>query len=396
MRVLGMDIGNGTAVCCLLDALPSEPRQFYIDRSLYHHFEANSADVKALLALKPDIAVLEPTGVNYSKIWSTVLIDHGIEVRLIGHNALTTHRDHLGLPDKEDETDAFALAHYGLSNLERPKKFLIIRDKVTQRVRELSLRLEHLNRVQNPIINRMRQDLSWQFPEISSQVVGRRGYTVPIFYRWLAGLRPWKRYDNLYSKTIGLGLTDTVRKHAKRLIDLQSEEIEIEQELTELMQDERFKPYLKVLIKFGFGKRQQAILIGQIYPFENFLDEDNKPIVVFKPATKRSKNKYTKRYLSRRRFEKMLGVAPTESSSGKKQEKKVRFGSDLCRKTLWQWVFTRVETTKGRMNNDVLKELYLWMHDPERKGTPIRLLRLKTASKGVRMLFDHLVLELCT
>ncbi|GBF87176.1 hypothetical protein [Aphanothece sacrum] len=60
------------------------------------------------------------------------------------------------------------------------------------------------------------------------------------------------------------------------------------------MQHERFKPYLKVLIKFGFGKRQQAILISQIYPFENFLDEDNKPIVVFKPATKRSKNKYTK------------------------------------------------------------------------------------------------------
>ncbi|GBF87175.1 transposase [Aphanothece sacrum FPU3] len=136
-----MDIGNGTAVCCLLDVLPNEPRQFYIDRSLYHHFEANSSDVKALLALKPDIAVLEPTGVNYSKIWSTVLIDHGIEVRLIGHNALATHRDHLGLPDKEDETDSFALAHYGLSNIDRPKKFLIIRDKVTQRVRELSLRL---------------------------------------------------------------------------------------------------------------------------------------------------------------------------------------------------------------------------------------------------------------
>jgi hypothetical protein len=84
------------------------------------------------------------------------------------------------------------------------------------------------------------------------------------------------------------------------------------------------------------------------------------------------------------------------NGTSKKQEKKVRFGSDLCRKTLWQWVFTRVETTKGRMNNDVLKELYEWMHDPERKGTPIRLLRLKTASKGVRMLFDHLVLELCT
>jgi hypothetical protein len=31
-------------------------------------FSANSEGIKALLALKPDIAIMEPTGVNYSRM----------------------------------------------------------------------------------------------------------------------------------------------------------------------------------------------------------------------------------------------------------------------------------------------------------------------------------------
>ncbi|MDJ0845471.1 MAG: transposase [Crocosphaera sp.] len=402
MKVVGIDIGNGTAVCCLLEELPSEPRQFYIDRAIYHHFEANAngdpkrkvKGIKDLLALKPDIAIMEPTGVNYQKIWANVLAQNGVEIRLVSHNALATHRDHLSLPDKEDETDSFALAHYGLENLNNKSKFLTIREQPITRIRELCLRLEHLNRVQNPIINRMRQDLAWQFPEISKRSVYRNGYTVPIFYRWLAGESQSKKYDKEYAETVGLGLTDEVRLHAKRLCDLQREEIKIEQELDPLINDPRFFSYRKVFTEFRFGLRHQAILISQIYPFENFLGDDGKPIVVFKRSTKNSKNSHTKRYLSRRRFEKMLGVAPTENSSGRQKSKKIIGGSSLCRKLFWQWIYTRIETPNGRKNNPILRELYDWMKQDKFNGTPIKLLRMKVASHAVRLLFNELVNEL--
>ncbi len=76
-------------------------------------FSANSEGIKALLALKPDIAVMEPTGVNYSRLWGTHLARAGVEVRLVGHKELRNYRSsHLSLPDKDDDADALALACY--------------------------------------------------------------------------------------------------------------------------------------------------------------------------------------------------------------------------------------------------------------------------------------------
>lgn len=91
----------------------------------------------------------------------------------------------------------------------------------------------------------------------------------------------------------------------------------------------------------------------------------------------------------------MLGVAPSENSSGKKNQKKIKSGSDLCRKAFWQWIFTRIEPAKSRKNNPLLEELYQWMRHPKRRGTPIQLLRMKVAAKAARMIFDRLVEELC-
>nr|MDJ0662310.1 transposase [Crocosphaera sp.] len=130
------------------------------------------------------------------------------------------------------------------------------------------------------------------------------------------------------------------------------------------------------------------------YPFENFLGDDGKPIVVFKRSTKNSKNSHTKRYLSRRRFEKMLGVAPTENSSGGKKNKKVVGGSSLCRKLFWQWIYTSVQPMQSRKNNPILCEIHEWMNRPKLQGTPYRLLTMKTASHAARMLFKRLVEEL--
>ena len=90
----------------------------------------------------------------------------------------------------------------------------------------------------------------------------------------------------------------------------------------------------------------------------------------------------------------MLGVAPTENSSGRQKSKKIIGGSSLCRKLFWQWIYTRIETPNGRKNNPILQELHGWMKQDKFNGTPIKLLRMKVASHAVRLLFSELVNEL--
>jgi len=71
------------------------------------------------------IAVMEPTGVNYQLLWGTHLARVGVEVRLVGHKELRSFREHhLGLPDKDDDADALALAIYGWDYLEVPRRFV--------------------------------------------------------------------------------------------------------------------------------------------------------------------------------------------------------------------------------------------------------------------------------
>ncbi|MHC5863555.1 MAG: IS110 family transposase, partial [Nostoc sp.] len=98
---------------------------------------------------------LEPTGNNYSKLWGTHLARAGVEVRLVGHKELRNYRaNHLALPDKDDDADALALACYYFDYQKDPRRFVQIRDREIVRIRELVLRLAHLNRVQSPIMNR--------------------------------------------------------------------------------------------------------------------------------------------------------------------------------------------------------------------------------------------------
>ncbi|MFB2891463.1 IS110 family transposase, partial [Aerosakkonemataceae cyanobacterium BLCC-F50] len=275
--------------------------------------------------------------------------------------------------------------------LDNPRRFLQERDYTIVRIRELVLRLAHLNRVQSPIINRLRQDLAWQFPEAALVRSVRCSDNVPLLWGWLAGERESKKYDNLYAQTVGLGLTPTVHHHASRICDLQREEMSIEGELKQLIADPRFLPYRKVFTRFGFGQRVEALILSQIYPFENFLNQDGKPDIKIRKG--RKSGKPTKRHLSRRRFEKALGVSPTTEASGDKSKKKIVGGSDLCRKALWQWLFTRIEPEKGRLKNAIGKSLGAALDEEKSAGRPIKLVRSRCCAKAVRLLFKELVVE---
>lgn len=390
MKIVGLDVCKSSVVACLLTERPSEPRKFYYEAKFYE-FKADASGIKGLLELEPDLAVMEPTGVNYSRLWGTHLARAGIELRLVGHTQLRAYRaNHLELPDKDDQADALALACYCWDYLENPRKFLQIRDRTIVAMRSLVLRLAHLNRVQSPLINRIRQDLSWQFPEVAEVKSPRYNGNVPLLWGWLAGERESKKYDLALAKSVGLGLRKTVAQHAKRLCDLQKEEIEIENQLAVLMEDSRFDRYHKIFNRFGFGDRVAPPILSQIYPFENFL-KDGKPEVKIRKG--RKSGKPTKRYLSRRRFEKALGVAPTEESSGIKSGKNIVGGSDLCRKALWQWIFTRLEPKKCRPDNEIARVLGEYLDSAKSGGQPVKLVRMKCAAKAARLLFKELALE---
>ncbi|WP_414544293.1 IS110 family transposase [Nostoc sp. CCY0012] len=390
IRVLGLDVSKSSVSACLLTEKPIQPRQFYYECP-FRCLSANSAGIKQLLELKPDIAIMEPTGTNYSKLWGTHLARAGVEVRLVGHKELRSYRQHhLALPDKDDDADSLALACYYFDYHQEPRRFVQIRDLTIVRIRELVLRLCHLNRVQSPIINRIRQDLAWQFPEVALVRSQRlKAGKVPLLWGWLAGERKSSRYDRIYKNTVGLGLSDTVRYHAERLCNLHREELAIEEELHQLLADDRFRLYLEVFHRFGFGERLQAILISQIYPLSGFLGEDGKPEVKIRKG--RNSHKPTKRHLSLRRFQKALGVAPSLEASGDIRKAKMVGGSDLCRMALWQWVFTRIEVKRSRLKNDIGEILGEKLDTEKAAGRPVKLVRMKIAAIATRLLFRALV-----
>jgi len=389
MRVLGLDVAKSSVAGCLLTERPTNPRQFYYECNFFN-LKADAAGIRAMLELKPDVAVLEPTGINYSRLWGTHLARSGVKIFLVGHKELRRFREnHLALPDKDDDADALALACYYFDYFNDVRRFVQIREPITVRIRELILRLAHLNRVQSPIVNRLRQDLAWQFPEVAL-VRSRRGSSnVPVLWGWIAGERSSNRYDYLYKNTVGLGLNTFAKYHAQRLCHIQREEQEIEEELLQLIADPKFDLYRLVFKHFGFGDRVQAVILSQIYPLESYFGSDGKPEVIIRKG--RKSGSYTKRYLSLRRFQKALGMAPSEESSGDSHRKKVSGGSHLCRRSLWQWVFTRIEVRKNRPKNDICESLGQQLDQEKAAGRPVRLVRSRIAAKATKLLFKELV-----
>lgn len=386
--ILGIDVSKSSISVCLLLEKPREPRNHYY-RCEFLKLPNTKLGIEKLLSLGASVAVMEPTGNNYSKIWKTHLERAGVKVVFVGHKELRNYRAYqLNLPDKDDNADALALACYYFDYCQSPARFVATYDETITQIRELVFKLEHLNRLQNPVINRLRQDLAHQFPEVAL-VDSRRGAAglVPLLWGWISEERESKKYDYLYSQSIGLGLTQSTRARAKIICSLQRQEIQIEGELQELLKHPQFDNYKAVFQKFAFGERLQSVLIAYIHPFGNFL-VDGKPEV--RICRGRNSGKPTKHHLSLRRFQKTLGVAPVEESSGDKRSAKTHNGSKLCRKALWQWVFTAIEPKARRRDSELLKPLYDFLDAEKASGKPVKLIRSRVAVRAIKMLFREL------
>ncbi|WZI66517.1 MAG: hypothetical protein HEQ35_31015 [Gloeotrichia echinulata IR180] len=83
-------------------------------------------------------------------------------------------------------------------------------------------------------------------------------------------------------------------------------------------------------------------------------------------------------------------MAPSLESSGDKHKSKVIGGSDLCRKAFWQWVFTRIEPKRTRLNNHIGEQLGEILDREKAAGRPVKLVRMKVAAHAARLLFREL------
>jgi hypothetical protein len=197
---------------------------------------------------------------------------------------------------------------------------------------------------------------------------------------------------------------------ALTLVDLYSQELEIESELMAILSLPKFEVYRTVFNRFQFGNRFQAVLLGQIYPIEGFLGDDLKPIVIerYGKVKKGNSRNVTKRHLSLRRFTKAVGLAPSESSSGRDShgmtdhgsrkgrgvKAAIVGGSDVCRKHFWLWHFTQVEPIKNRQTFDIGIQVWEWEQSDNQRGKPKRLLRLNGCCYASKLLFKALVAEI--
>ncbi|WP_373547961.1 IS110 family transposase [Chamaesiphon sp.] len=385
MRIIGADACKGRLVYCVLDTdnMPPDLGKYYLDGDNFFEAYTSAHGLKQLLDLKPDVIALEPTGVNYTRLWVRKMSEHGVKVILIGHTQLRSYRKNLGLPDKDDPADALAIGAYCAEHYNNPARFVLVRDEITAQLRETALRLGHLVRLQSPMVNRLKQDLAYAFPERADT-----NTNAALFWGWLAGTRKSLRYDRESKDSVGSGITPEMRLEAKLLCMVQAEERRIEFELRSLLDASQFDPYRQVMKKYGMGEKVQAMLISQIYPIENFLDADKQPITIVTKG-KISGNP-TAKHISLRKFCKMLGVAPTREQSGKSSTVTNKSGSELCRTATWQWLFTRIESGRSRLATETGVKVYRIFSEYD-THKPIKLARAKTIGKVVKMIFYDLV-----
>jgi hypothetical protein len=351
MNIIGLDVGRNNVTACLLTEYPDQPvRHFQNIRKEIIKCQADSIGVERLLSLKPDAVVMEPTGIWYSSFWRQLADFHKIPIYWIGHGDLANQRGAYGFKNKRDDEDAFCLALTYFDDrfvdVHGKKRYLDFATGKVTLIRDWFFECEQLDKLLNSMINQIRQRLTLEFPEVAqkkSNISQKLGYA-PM-WGYVAGIHKHtllaKLHQNSVAKQLGIEISEYTKQHAKTICELQKQLDQKERDLALLMQSEEFEPYMKVLKRFGFGLRNQALLLCQCYPFDRFL-LDGKPWVDYEEGnSKDGVPKSQKRHRSLRSFQLFLGLGYTEKQSGDKRVKALG-GSEVTRASLYAWCLTSV------------------------------------------------------
>lgn len=350
MVIVGLDIGRNNAVAAALDHFPDNPKAYFAHhRPEIKRIEPNHAGLCYLKSLQPCGLVMEPTGRHYAAIWQLWAESINIPVYWVGHADLAHQRGSYGFVNKRDDEDAFCLAltYFDERFIDRMgrRRFLNPVSKIAP-VHEKFLQLEQLDKNKNVLINQIRQRLCKEYPEASErriEVSEKLGYSP--FWGWLAGRYSYARVTNDYAQSVahdlGIPISSYTREHAAAIVILEERMSLLQQELLTQIQEPEFLAYLKVFRRFGFGPRNQILLLTRLYPFEKFL-VDGKPWIEHEMTLpKKGKHRHEgaklqKRNRSLRSFQAALGLSYKLAQSGDRASKKFS-GSDTLRSHLYMW-----------------------------------------------------------
>ena len=403
MRIIGLDIGRGSAVLCCLDGIPDNILQHYKKLKRSREFiklKCDGASVNKLLCLAPDAIVIEPTGHWYSHFWATVAKQNNIAVHWMGHVDLDKQRGSFGFTNKRDEEDALCLAasYFDRNFVDEHgnKRFLNYyydRDLVIARVRELFLEKEQLQKIRTSMVNQLRQRLAFEYPEAVKATLcisELRGFTPLI--GWLAQRHKTTLHENKYNHSVahqlGIEISKYTRAHASTICDI---ELRITQNLdllTKILNSEEYQPYYQVFDRFGFGLDNKILLLYHIYPFDKFLIDG-------KPFVEREMNglgKLQKRDRSLRKFQAFLGMSFSYRESGDSKKRKFH-GSSIARSHLYAWAVCRIAPNHCPIKSEIGIELSDRYHEL-RKTVKGKDALIRILFKATRMLYRELCNEL--
>jgi uncharacterized protein involved in tolerance to divalent cations len=356
-KVLGIDVGANFVVAFCLSELPvgiSYPK-FYKQNAkscltkirMDNKKEGSSIKIEDAMQLlkdiKPDVIIMEPTGVWYSKIWARMATHLGIEVKWIGHGDLAFNRGAYGFKDKDDRTDAYCLAlSYFHPDFNNRNSWLMWRTGAIADVNDRLLEIKSLESTTKILQQQIRQRLKYEFPEISKRSITnsrhKDGFTPWV--GWLAGIHTYTRIEKESARSIstelGITISQYTREHAQAICGNQIREVSLQAQLRDSLLDPVFDGYRQILKKFGFGDEMQATILSQIYPFEKFLVDGKKHIDRYEDDRGEKK-----RNASLSGFQISLGMGKRLIESGNSTVL-IYAGSSFARMMLYCWIVTNV------------------------------------------------------
>lgn len=373
--IAGLDISNGKATIALIERKPDDLKRFHRNFKAIE-VKADREGLADLVELNFSVAILEPTGMHYSKIFAEAITQAGKQVRWVDHQIIANYRKAHQLPNKNDQADAIALACYGLEHLGKRRFFLTLEGS---RVKDLYLQLESLNHIKNPIVNRLRQQLAYDFPEVSKRTVHRDWCmpNPPGLWRFIAGEPARAKWSEEQARSVGNGISTFSQGLAALLCQLERQEYAIELDLDECLKAEDFAPYIQVFSQYGITNRTAAALLSRIYPLNKFLGVDGRQIIDHVDDSKRNR--------SLGAFKLSLGMGMVQHQSGNSLSWKPG-GAKYCRTALWRWCRTTL-LMRSQTDTPQLKLLWEYYQECPAKGNQ-RV--MKTVSKMVRMLYRDL------
>jgi hypothetical protein len=403
MKIIGLDVGRGSAVLCCLESFPENIQQHYRSLARSQSFvklPTSKAGVEKLLSFQPDVLVLEPTGHWYSHFWATVGKHHLIDVLWVGNSDLDKQRGSYGFVNKRDSEDALCLAATYFDprfiNPDGSKRYLTYyydNHELIAQVRERFLEKEQLQKIRMGLIAQLRQRLAFEYPEAvnySININANRGYST--FVGWLANSSPSTLHDNKYRRSVAHDLEIKIslysRSHAQAILFHEKRLSELADWFLAITKHQDFQDYMAVFDRFGFGINLKILLLYHCYPFEKFL-------VNGLPWIERELNKdgkLQKRDRSLRKFQSYLGLGYRIKQSGELDNNHFG-GSKIVRSHLYIWAVCQVAPKKQRIKGKIGDEISA-RYQELRKSVKGKDALIRILFKTTRMLYRQLLISI--